>query len=337
MQLNAQAQIFSGEYTTEFQWNFGEKTNWVNLLRLNLNVPLWNGGEFEAATLHYANVHNTPIIEDYQTFSNIEDDNNVAAIAVCGLWHRFEHLQLFLGVRNMNEDFFTSDCTSLFTNSSEGIFPTISASYPIANYPVSAMTFHFEVELGNWNFHNSLYNGLGYNGWCPDDNPFLIKLKRDGVFNISELSYSWEKGCYFLGAAVHSKLYHMEAEGELCETDEAINSPSAALYIHGEQTIWRSASDGKLSVMAQFSENTSSQVGCRRYAEAGLVYDFGDEQMIGLSARHGWFFSGQETSVEATRYRPINDWFAVQPAVNYIKNNLSGDNVVLLARIYLTF
>ncbi len=199
------------------------------------------------------------------------------------------------------------------------------------------MTFHFEVELGNWNFHNSLYNGLGYNGWCPDDNPFLIKLKRDGVFNISELSYSWEKGCYFLGAAVHSKLYHMEAEGELCETEEAINSPSAALYIHGEHTLLTTTAGNRWMVMGQFSENTSSKVGCRRYAELGTVYAYGEDEMVGISARKGWFYHGNEFSVEATWYKPINDWFAVQPAVNYIKNNLSGDNVVLLARIYLTF
>lgn len=40
--------------------------------------------------------------------------------------------------------------TSLFTGSSCGIFPTISASYPIANYPLAGLTVYFDVSFGGW-------------------------------------------------------------------------------------------------------------------------------------------------------------------------------------------
>lgn len=187
--LLARAQWFSGEYTSEWQWDMQKETNWVNLLRLNLSVPVWKGkGSLEAATLHVARTGES-IIEDWQGFSNVFADNQVASIAVLGYMHEWQNAHLFAGVRNVNEDFFVTDITSLFTNSLCGIFPTIASCYPIANYPLSGLTLYFDVEKDGWTFKNSLYNGAGYNGWKRQNNPFLIKPKRDGVFNMSQLEY----------------------------------------------------------------------------------------------------------------------------------------------------
>ena len=167
-----------------------KKTNWVNQLRLDLSVPVFNGkGSFEAATLHLAKTGES-VIGDWQGFSNIEADDMFAAIAVLGYMHEWKAGHLFVGVRNVNEDFFTSDVTALFTNSSCGIFPTVAASYPIANYPLSGLTVYFDVTKGGWTFRNSIYNGSGYNGWTAHDNPFLVRPKKDGIFNISQLEYS---------------------------------------------------------------------------------------------------------------------------------------------------
>ena len=84
------AQTFSGEYTAEWQWDMKRNTNWLNLLRLNLNVPVFDGkGTIEASTLHIAKTGET-IIADWQTFSNIEAENNVAAIAVLGYMHEWQ-------------------------------------------------------------------------------------------------------------------------------------------------------------------------------------------------------------------------------------------------------
>lgn len=69
------AQTFSGEYTAEWQWDMKRNTNWLNQLRLNLNVPVFDGkGTIEASTLHIAKTGET-IIADWQTFSNIEAEN----------------------------------------------------------------------------------------------------------------------------------------------------------------------------------------------------------------------------------------------------------------------
>ena len=150
------AQIFSGEYTTEWQWDMKRNTNWMNLLRLHLDIPLWEGrGMLQASTIHIAKTDES-VVNDWQIFSNIEEENDFAAIAVLGYMHNWKAGHLFVGVRNANEDFFTSRVTSLFTNSSCGMFPTISASYPIANYPRSGLTVYFDVNLSGWVFRNSI-------------------------------------------------------------------------------------------------------------------------------------------------------------------------------------
>lgn len=172
------AQVFRGQYISEWQWDMNKNTNLVNQLRLELSIPIGNGKDsFEAATLHVAKT-NDGIIDDWQGFSNIDEDNHFALLAVLGYMHEWNSGHLFAGVRNVNEDFFTSGITSLFLNSSEGIFPTIASSYPIANYPHSGLTLYFDVTKGRWTFKNSLNNGAGYSGWKAHDNPFLVRPKR---------------------------------------------------------------------------------------------------------------------------------------------------------------
>lgn len=189
------AQSISGVYTTEWQWNMKQKTNWVNQLRLDMSLPLGKGNNsIEAATLHVAKTDDT-IVDDWQGFSNIEADNMFAAIAVLGFMHEWKSGHVFLGVRNVNEDFFTSDVTSLFLNGSEGIFPTIAASYPIANYPLSGLTLYFDVTRGAWTFRNSLYNGVGY----------------------------------FAGAAVHSRQFSIDEEAKWQQP----KNPLATPHVHG--------------------------------------------------------------------------------------------------------
>lgn len=85
----ANGQSFGGNYTTEWQWDMNKGTNWVNLLRLEMSVPLWKGGSLEAATLHVAKTGDG-IIDDWQGFSNIETDNMFAGIAVLGYMHEWK-------------------------------------------------------------------------------------------------------------------------------------------------------------------------------------------------------------------------------------------------------
>ena len=345
------AQEFSGELTSEWQWDMNKRTNWMNLLRLNMKLPLANGkGAIEAATLHVAKTKEETILADWQGFSNIEADNMFAAIAVLGYMHTWHNAHLFVGVRNVNEDFFTSDVTSLFTNSSCGIFPTIAASYPIANYPFSGLTLYFDVTRGPWTFKNSLYNGTGYNGWKGNDNPFLVRPKRDGVFNISQLEYSAHDARYFAGLTVHTRQHltcgqeafetqdgssASENDGEeAVSTEKTTNKTTFAWWLYGEQPVW-TAGDRSVVCMAQYSENTSHKNKCYRYAEVGCAYRDSLNE-CGLSGQYARFQEGNEWSMELTWRRQLSETVAVQPSFQYV-NNANGQFTVLSARLCLSF
>lgn len=132
------SQCFSGSYTAEWQWNTNKKTNWLNLLRLDLNLPIKSGTDYlEAATLHMAKAKEG-IGTDWQAFSNIEADNNVAALAVLGYRHAWENANVFLGVRNVNEDFFTSDATSLLSTVRVASFQPSPPAIPLPIIPSPA-------------------------------------------------------------------------------------------------------------------------------------------------------------------------------------------------------
>lgn len=328
------AQSLCGEYATELQWNMGKKTNWVNLLRIDLNVPLFGGkGSVEAATIHVAKT-NESIVDDWQGFSNIEEDNMVAAIAVCGYMHEWKNSHLFVGVRNVNEDFFTSEIASLFINSSCGIVPTVSASYPIANYPLSGMTVYFDVGKSGWMFRNSLSNGVGYSGWTHNDNPFLLRLKKDGIFNMSQLEYSHRGGHYFAGVAVHTRQYPVDGDGNMCDAGASLPKASCAWWIYGEQLI-RNVCGKKISCIVQYSENTNRNNGCRRYGEIGCCYSDNNNQ-CGASWQCARYSRGMEHSFELTWKIRLDRVLSIQPSFQYIANG-NGKSTTLLARLYCSF
>ena len=330
----AYAQSFNGQYISEWQWDINKNTNLINQLRLELSVPIGKGKDsFEAATLHVAKT-NDGIIDDWQGFSNIDADNNFAMLAVLGYMHEWNSGHLFVGVRNVNEDFFTSDVTALFLNSSEGIFPTVASSYPIANYPYSGLTLYFDVTKGGWTFRNSLYNGAGYNGWKAHDNPFLVRPKKDGIFNMSQLEYEHKGGKYFAGAAVHTRQYPINEDGEMVPAEESKGKVTCAWWIYGEQSVWK-AGDRNISCMVQYSENTSHQNACYRYAELGGAYQ-DEKNECGLSGQYARFQQGSEYSLEVTWKRQLTESISLQPSFQYIKND-NGDFTALSARLYVSF
>ncbi len=339
--LGSSAQIISGEYTGELEWGMNSKnTNFVNLLRFDFNWSPWKNGTIEAATLHIART-NDPVIDDLQLYSSVYEENNFAAIAVLGYKHSWKNCNLFVGVRNSNEDFFTSDGTGLFTSASPGIFPTIGSSYPIANYPVSSLNVTFDITFGNWTITEALYNGVGYNGWKKSDNPFLVRPKRDGVYDEIQAAYETDESFYSVGAAMHSKFFTYDEEGDF--TTE--NKFNAALWAYGEQTVWSGADDQRLRVMAQVSANTMAKSACSTYAEVGCIYEY-KQHTVGISGQYGRFHEydaaddvyapTDEYSVELTWQYEINDHIAVQPALHYIRTG-KENNAVLLGRFSYSF
>ena len=125
------AQELQVSYTTELQSDFKQGSNWVNLLRLDFTHSLGKHTTLQASTISTARTRIESLADDFQTFSNIEEKkNHPLALATLGVQQQFGHSSLFFGIRNLNEDYFTSPATSLFTNSSCGIFPHLVRRLP---------------------------------------------------------------------------------------------------------------------------------------------------------------------------------------------------------------
>lgn len=84
----------------------------------------------------------------------------------------------------------------------------------------------------------------------------------------------------------------------MATAEESFSHTTCAWWIYGEQTVW-AAADRSVACMAQYSENTCRDNGCRRYAEAGCAYADNSNE-CGLSAQYVRFHQGTECSVELT-------------------------------------
>ena len=270
-----------GEYRLATSGDACQSMNFVNLLRLDVSLPVSSSISLDAASLSTYMTADESIGGDLQTFSNLDAGTIPFALSVCNVaWKINDRHALFAGIRNMNLDYFTSPATSLFTNSSCGIFPTISANYPIANYPVASVGIHYKYDNDNDNdddnddsstgsgqttdndggwfgFQASLYNGMGYNRFTGRNNIFRVCPKDDGVFGIAEVSYIRGGSRYFLGNALYLK------EGV-----------SATPWFYTEQSIFPD-----LTLLACCSHAFSTRAECKDFIGLGALYKSGKCQL----------------------------------------------------------
>lgn len=294
---------FGMELTSEVQAaNKGDYNN-ANLLRLDASLPISRNVSIEAASISTYMTASESIGDELQTFSNLDAGNIPFALSVCNVaWQINDRHSLFMGIRNMNEDYFCSDVTSFFTNSSCGIYPTISANYPVANYPVASVGIHYcyenEDEDRRFAVQTSLYNGTGYNRFSGRDNVFRVCPKSDGVFGIAEVSYTRGGGSYFLGNALYCK--------------EGI---SATPWFCTEQSV-----TSNLTLLAGYSHAFSTEAECMDFLGFGALYKIGRCQ-LGAFTDYANFMERNEFATELTCKIPIFQYLDIQPTVHLITYN----------------
>lgn len=273
----------------------------MNLLHLNAEIPLSNSFSIEASTISIAKTREERLVDDLQTFSNIEEDNLPLALAVCGAnWQINDKHSLFFGIRNMNEDYFTSPVTSFFTNSSCGIYPTISANYPIANYPVAAVGVHYRYspplrDGSGVGLQASLYNGTGYNHFIGRDNVFRVCPKDDGIFALAQVEYNHNGSSYFLG----NSLYYN-------------NGTSFTPWFYAEQNLCCN-----LTMLAGYSHAFTTNAECKDFIGLGLHYQQ-DKFELGLFSDMARFADATEYATELSGKYNFSSHVYIQPTAHAI-------------------
>ncbi len=302
------------ELTTEVQATTSGDMNFANLLRLNASVPLSRNLMLEAASLSTYMTAAESIGGDMQTFSNLDAGNIPFALSVCDVeWQIDDHQTLYAGIRNMNEDYFTSPVTSLFTNSSCGIFPTISANYPIANYPVASVGVHYRYENVNesedenenrgkrFAVQASVYNGVGYNRFCGRENVFRVCPKSDGVFALAQTEYERNGSGYYLGACGR---YGDSSEG-------GKRLFSTALWGYAEQYL-----SHNLSLIASYSHAFASAE-CSDFVGIGGKWSLGNAE-LGVFQDYACFSECKEWATELTCRISVSQHLQIQPTAHFI-------------------
>lgn len=317
---------FGMQYDAELQTNFHGDCNFLNLLRLDGSVRLSDNLRFNVSTLSIAHT-NENLASDLQTFSNIVTDENVPlTIAVAGMEWEKETAKgthkAFLGVRNTGEDYFASEVTAFYVNSSNGIFPTISANYPIGTYPYASMALHYEYDSKHWGAKATVYNGEGHYRLAGRDNVFRICPKSDGVFVMAHGEYKTSKSNIFLGGSLYK------------------DSPT--LWTYAEHNIGE-CENGNLNIIAAYSHCFDKNAQCRNFVGAGaklnspLRLSRSRESIeLGLFTDYADFNTDHEFATELSCHIPFGKHLSVKPSLHYI-NGTTEKGLFGLVRMTVVF
>lgn len=293
---------FTVSYNGEIQTDF-KKSRQLNLLELGAELPISRNVSLNVATVSFATTHEEPLIEDLQGFSNIDSENVVLALSVAGVtWRINDHHTLFGGIRRIDEDYFCSDAIALFTNSSCGGFPTITANYDVAAYPNASLGVHYAYENDNLTVQASLYNGTGHNRFTGRDNIFRICPTSDGVMALGQVEYRHKDSHYYLGASMH--------HDDLGGTADRKVRPTAWTY--AEQSLY-----DNLTLIAAYSHAFSSDNACKNFCGVGANYTLGKAQ-LGIFSDYTRVDGVNEWATELTANINLTEYLSVQPALHIV-------------------
>lgn len=332
--LPTHAQRYEGNVSliSEAGWNLTDnRAGWCNLLKAGGAAALWQGARLEAEALGTYRLH-CPLTDDLQGLSNIDAGHNRAFRFVqAGLSQQIgTRWTLFAGLRNVDTDHFDTPFTGLFTGSSHGDFPILSANFPLATYPMSALSLHAEYRPNRrLTVKESVYNGVA------DDRinrQFRLQPKKDGVFNIGCVNYTVDPeekhhGHYTLGYALGTQPVYDDEQrtGDL--------TYNYTLWALGEQSL---VDIGRthLGALLQGGIAPARRSACRYYWGAGLTLGgvTRRDAHLGIVVNRAIYSDGTETDTEFTGHFPVWKYMAVQPAFHHIRTN-GRSTVAALLRI----
>lgn len=296
------AQTFGLEYIGELQTDF-KRAKMANLLQLSAEIPFAKKFSFNVSSVSVASTDTEPLIEDLQGYSNIDAQNIPFALSVAGFsWNINEHHSLFAGIRRMDEDYFCSEVLSLFTNSSAGVFPTISANYDIATYPCASLGIHYIYNKENLTFQSSLYNGTGNYRFSGRENVFRICPKTDGVFALAQTEYRFKGSRYYLGASLHCS--------DLRQTGRQNLRPT--VWGYAEQAL-----PAGFTLLAAYSHAFTPNNDCRNYCAVGGKYTYKKAE-FGICSDYTRISGVNEFATELTGSIALTEYLSLQPAMHLV-------------------
>lgn len=325
------------KWQSEGNWNMTNgKCNFLDLLEAGIHVKLWKGASIHADMLsaynqRLENDKSASVADDKQMFTNLvlQDKLPLALYEFDIEQIITDNFKIRFGVRNMNADYFASPYTSLLTNASNGIFPTIADNFSVGNYPTASMCLHLEWNITkNITLRNSLSNGKSSTKW---DEVFRVRPNADGIINLTEISYEAnENSSMPLLGSYHAGIVY----GNIPKDGETKKHSDYSIYGLVEQPLI--SGEKKLGLLLQGGYSPKSKNDTYGYfgaaIEAGNIIRKDDE--AGVAVNRALYNGGEhETDVEITYKIPVIEHLKIQPAIHFIRTTGESNTVGLLRAI----
>ncbi len=265
-------------------------------------------------------------VGDVQVSSNIDAPK---AVRLYQAWVQKEFndgaLSVLAGYHDLNSEFYSTDASKLFANSSFGVGPELShtgANGP-SIFPESGMAIRARIRpMADWEISTALYDGV------PGGTPLS---SEDGGLAIAEMARNQKigdfDGRYSIAAWTYTAQEH--ARGAYFMANQKLYSPSSR-DPRGLSGFFR------VGLSARGSIDHSWATGLNY---TGLIQTR-DEDQLGLAITQAKSANdldlgpnlARETAIEFTYQTKVKQWFIVQPDLQVIINpgmNSTADNAVV--------
>lgn len=310
----------AGSYSGEFERNYDPgqvtsklKTIYHDRLDLTLTVDtakagLWPGGTlFVDGMRIHGDQLSQYVIGDLQVASNIEATER---FIVEEAWYeqKLMHgkLSLLAGLRDLNQEFHTSEYSALFINSSFGIAPSISANVPASIFPQPGWAARVRIRpTPQWYVQFADFDG---------DPQTRTLSAREGQMWMAETGYTHPTARYKLGAWLHTatKTYN----GRIYRNDYGV-------YILADQQL-AAIGTTKIGAFVQYGWVPPARNQVTRYLGLGLhvlaPLPARNKDMLGLGLAQATTHTGTESTIELTYRAIITPSLAVQPSFQWIND-----------------
>ncbi|GAV20652.1 porin [Mariprofundus micogutta] len=311
---------FEATYTGEIASNFDpglisnqKDSIYLDNIDLTLTIDtekadLWPGGTFFIYGL--ANSGRNPsegVIGDLQTASNIEAPNT---FLLYELWYEQEFsdfTSVLFGFHDLNSEFYISEYSSLFLNSSPGVGAEMSGNVPVSIFAKTglAVRLHFS-PTDNWYIQTAAYDG----------DPATRSLKSsEGKMYIIESGISTEMGTYKAGYWMHTA--NITFNG---------NNFSGDYGYFGivDQKLFDIGEHGDIGAFVRWGAVPSNRNEIISNLQFGLhmhgLIPTRDEDDFGIAYIRANTHIGNETVYEFTYRAVLSPWLVIQPSFQFIQN-----------------
>lgn len=322
------------------------ESKFLDNIDLTVSIDTGRAGLWENGTLFFYGLSNhgvnpTEYVGDLQTTSNIEAFESTR---VYEIW--YEHafadgaFALLVGLHDLNSEFYTSDYAGLFTNSSFGIGPNISANVPVSIFNVTAPAVRAKAEISsNVTVLAAVYDG---DPGDPEENydglHITIDPDKEGLMHIAEIQFNFgavedsdPTTVFRAGAWYHS------GDFEKFKTGETVSGDSG-FYATMDHALYRGAERQGLGIFAQIGFAPADRNEVPLYIGAGINYTGlipgRNNDTLGLGVAYAKISQDlidvekeadgiertHETAIEVIYNAPILPWLTIQPDYQIIQN-----------------